>query len=166
MELEDIPGDVRWEIATKAGLTLPIAYGLTFRQILGNETVEEVEKAIWTEGGKQLKSIADSLGLPAGDAIEVDDAFGITGMILMGKVKYETQEAAKDRVVQRITDCPNLNAHKEMFAPIISMPHICQWYSAGAVETLNPKYSIKFSKKMCDGDSFCQYAIALKGEGK
>lgn len=162
MKLEDIPAEVRWEIATKAGQTLSIGYGLAFRQILGNETVQEVENSIWAEGGKQLKTIADSFGLPAEDAIEVDEAFGIVGMILLGKMEYETVEANENTVITRITDCPNLNAHKEMFAPIISMPHICQIYSNSAVETLNPKYTLKYNKKMCDGDEYCEYCIGLK----
>lgn len=162
MELEDIPAEVRWQIATKAGQTLSIGYGLAFRQILGNEAVQEVEESIWAEGGKQIKAIADSLGLPVGNAIEVDDTFGVVGMTLLGKMEYETVESNENKVVQRITDCPNLNTHKEMFAPIISMPHICQVYSNSAVENLNPKYNLKFNKNMCDGDECCEYCLDLK----
>ena len=162
MELDDIPAEVRWEIATKTGITLPLGYGMAFRQILGNETVQKVEEAIWTEGGKQIKNIADSLGLSAENAIEVDETFGVVGMTIMGKTEYEIIESSENKVITRITDCPNLNIHKEMSAPIITMPHICQWYSASAVETLNPKYTLKFDKKMCDGDSYCEYAIELK----
>lgn len=162
MELEDIPAEVRWQIATKAGQTLSIGYGLAFRQILGNEAVQEVEESIWAEGGKQIKAIADFLGLPVGNAIEVDDTFGVIGMTLLGKMEYDTVESNGNKVVQRITDCPNLNTHKEMFAPIISMPHICQVYSNSAVENLNPKYNLKFNKKMCDGDEYCEYCLELK----
>lgn len=162
MELEDIPAEVRWEIATNSAMALSIGYGLAFRQILGNESVQQVEQAIWTEAGKEVKTIADSLGLPAENAIEVDDAFGMVGMILLGKMEYEVTEATEDKVVNRITSCPNLNVHKEMNAPIISMPDICETYSACAVQTLNPKYTPSYSKKMCAGDEYCEYAIELK----
>lgn len=114
------------------------------------------------ESGKEIKSIADSLGLPATNAIELDDAFGILGMTLWGKMEYETIESTNDKVVQRITSCPNLNNHEEMNAPIISMPHLCQVFSKSAVEELNPKYTQNFSKKMCAGDGYCEYAIELK----
>lgn len=77
------------------------------------------------ESGKEIKSISDSLGLPATNAIELDEAFGLLGMTLWGKMEYETIESTNDKVVQRITICPNLNTHEEMDAPIISMLHIC-----------------------------------------
>lgn len=162
MELEDIPAEVRWEIATKSAQSLSIGYGMAFRQILGEETVAQVEEAIWAEGGKEIKNIADSLGLPAGNAIEVDDAFGFVGMILLGKFEYETLEATNERVIQRVTSCPNLNSLKEMNAPIVSTSHICQVYSTIAVEELNPKYTQKFGKRMCAGDEYCEYAVELK----
>lgn len=162
MEFEDIPAEVRWEIATKAYLASSVGYGMAFRQILGEETVRKVEEVIMAEGGKEIKKIADSLDLPAENAIEVDDAFGFVGMAMWGKTDYETLESSNDRVVQRITSCPNLNNHIEMNAPIISMPHLCQVFSTSAVEGLNPKYTQSFTKKMCVGDDYCEYAVELK----
>jgi hypothetical protein len=162
MELEDIPSEVRWEIATKASMASSIGYGMAFRQILGEDTVRKVEESITAQGGKELKNIADSLGMPAENAIEVDDAYGFIGMAIVGKMEYETLESSETRVVQRITSCPNLNTHKDMKAPIISMPHLCQVYSSSAVEELNPKYTHSFTKKMCAGDDCCEYAVELK----
>lgn len=162
MELEDIPAEVRWEIVAKAAMASSIGYGLAFRQILGEETVRKVEEAIMAEAGKEIKTMADSIGLPATNAREVDDAFGFIGMTLWGKMDYETLESTNDKVVQRITSCPNLNTHEEMNAPIISMPHLCQVYSSNAVEELNPKYTQNFSKQMCAGDEYCKYTIELK----
>lgn len=162
MELEDIPAEVRWEIATKASMASLIGYGLAFRQILGEETVRKVEEAIMAEGGKEIKNIADSLGLPTENAIEVDDAFGFIGMTMWGKMDYETLESTNEKVVQHITSCTNLNTHKEMNAPIISMPHLCQVLATNAVEEINPKYTQSFSKKMCAGDDYCEYTIELK----
>lgn len=162
MELEDIPAEIRWEIATKASMASSIGYGLAFRQILGEETVRKVEEAIMAEGGKEIKNIANSLGLPTKNAIEVDDAFGFIGMTMWGKMDYETLESTNNKVVQRITSCPNLNTHKEMNAPIISMPHLCQVLATSAVEELNPEYTQRFTKKMCAGDDYCEYAVELK----
>lgn len=162
MELEDIPAEVRWEIATKAALTSSMGYNMAFREIVGAKTVDQVEDAVDTEAGRQVKIIADSLGLPAASAIEVDDAFGIVGMIIMGKMEYEPVEITNNRVVQHITNCPILNTGKEMNAPIGSMPNHCQAFSKSAVEGLNQKYTHNFSKQMCAGDEYCQYAIELK----
>lgn len=162
MELEDIPAEVRWEIATRTSQSLSVGYGMAFRQILDEETVKQVEKAIWTEGGKEVKAIANILGLPSKNAIEVNDAWGIVGMIIMGEWEYKTQEANNDCVIGHLTSCPNLNTHREMNAPIISMPDLCQAYCTGAVESLNPKYTQKFTKRMCTGDSYCESIVGLK----
>jgi len=159
MELEDVPAEIRWEIATKAALVSGIGYNMAFREILGDETVDQIEEAIDTEAGKEIKTIADSLGFPTTNAIEVDDAYGIVGMIIMGKMEYETLEATNERVVQRVTNCPILNTNKEMNAPFESMPNHCQAFGKSAVEELNPKYTHRFSKQMCAGDEYCQYTI-------
>lgn len=162
MELENIPAEVRWEIATKAALASSIGYNMAFREILGDETVDQVENAVDIEAGRQVKSIADSLSFPATNAIEVDDAYGIVGMIIMGKMEYEPMETTNNRVVQHLTNCPILNMSKEMNATRESMPNHCQAFGKSAVEELNPKYTHSFSKQMCAGDDYCQYTIKLK----
>lgn len=162
MELGDIPTEVRWEIAVKASQSLSVGYGMAFRQILDEETVKQVEEAIWTEGGKEVKAVADILGLPSENATEVNDAWGIVGMILMGKWEYEIREATDERVIEHLTSCPNLNTHREMNIPIISMPDLCQAYCTSAVESLNPKYTQRFTKRMCTGDSYCESIVELK----
>lgn len=162
MELEDIPAEVRWEIATKSVVSMAAGYGMAFRQIVGEEPVRKVENALWAEAGKSAKSIADSLGLPARNAIEIDEAFGIAMMTVQGKSEWEELEKTEDKVVNRITSCPVLNNHIEMNIPIITMQDLCELYSSCAVQSLNHNYDIKFDKKMCKGDGSCEYAIELK----
>ena len=162
MELEDIPAEVRWEIATKAALASSIGYNMAFREILGDETVDQIEEAADIEAGREVKTIADFLGFSTTNAIEVDDAYGIVGMIIMGKMEYETLQATNERVVQRLTNCPMLNANKEMNATCESMPNHCQAFGKSAVEELNPRYTHNFSKQMCAGDEYCQYTVELK----
>ncbi|OEC86984.1 MULTISPECIES: L-2-amino-thiazoline-4-carboxylic acid hydrolase [Methanobacterium] len=162
MELENIPAEVRWEISTKATMASAVGYGMALRQILDEDTVRQIELAIMSEAGKGIKSMAESLGLPAGNAKEVDDAFGVIGMILWGKMDYKIIESSSDKVVQRITRCPNLNYHEEMNVPIITMPDLCQTFSTSAVEELNPKYTQSYSKRMCEGDKYCEYVVELK----
>lgn len=162
MELEDIPAEVRWEIATKSVMAMAAGYGMAFRQIVGEEPVKKVEETIWAEAGKEMKTVADNLGLPAGNAIEVDDAFGIAVMIVQGKSEWDEVEKTEDKIVNRITSCPILNVHKEMNIPIITMPDLCETYSSCGVQSLNPDYTIKYTKKMCTGDNCCEYAIELK----
>ena len=137
-------------------------YGLAFRQILDEKTVKYVEEAVWTEEGKEVKKIADILKLPSENAIEVNNALKIIRMIIMGKWEHEIQDAASELVIDHITTCPNFNGHKEMYVPVISMPDLCQAYCTGAVESLNPKYTQMFTKRMCAGDDYCESIIGLK----
>ncbi len=162
MELEDIPAEARWKIATKAFQSLFQGYGLAFRQILDEKTVKYVEELVWTEGGKEVKKIADILKLPSENAIEISSTWKIIGMITMGKWKHKTQDAANELVIEHFTSCPNFNAHREMYIPVINMPDLCQAYSTSAVESLNPKYTQMFTKRMCKGDPYCESIVGLK----
>lgn len=146
MELEDISAEVKWKIATRTAQSLFIDYGLAF----------------WTEGGKEIKEIANFLKLPTENTIEVSDAWRIIRMIIMGEWEYETLEETEDHVADRLTSCPMLNIHKETCTPIINMHHLCQAYSTSAIEALNPRYTHRFSKRMCTGDSYCKSIVELK----
>ncbi len=162
MELEDIPAEVKWKIATKAFQNLFLGYGLAFRQILDEKSVKYVEEAVWTERGKEVKKIADILEIPSENAIDVNNAWRIVGMIIMGKWEHEIQDAASELVIDHFTSCPNFNVHAEMYVPVISMPDLCQAYCTSAVESLNPKYTQMFTKRMCTGGSYCESIIGLK----
>ena len=146
MELEDISAEVRWKIAAKTAQSLFIDYGLAF----------------WTEGGREIKSIADCLKLPSKNAIDVNNTLKIVGTIIMGKREHTIQDAATELVIDHFTTCPNFNAHAEMYIPVISMPDLCQAYCTSAVESLNPKYTQMFTKRMCAGDDYCESIIGLK----
>lgn len=146
MELEDISAEVKWKIATRTAQTLFIDYGLAF----------------WTEGGTEIKSIAESLKLPTENAIEVSDTWRAIRMILMGEWEYETLEETEDHVVDRLTRCPMLNIHKETCNPTINVHLLCQAYSKSAIEALNPRYTHRFIKRMCRGDECCVSVVELK----
>jgi hypothetical protein len=162
MKLDDIPAEVKWKIATKSFQSLFQGYGLAFRQILDERTVKYVEELIWAEEGKKVKKIADILKLPSKNAIDVNNTLKIVGTIIMGKREHTIQDAASELVIDHFTTCPNFNAHAEMYIPVISMPDLCQAYCTSAVESLNPKYTQIFTKRMCAGDNYCESIIGLK----
>lgn len=162
MDLDDIPDGVKWKIATRTFQSFFSGYGLVFRQILDEKAVKYVEEAVWTERGKEVKKIADILKLPSKNAIEVNEALRTVRMIIMGKLEHEIQDASSELVIDHFTTCPNFNAHKEMYIPVISMPDLCQAYCTSAVESLNPKFTQMFTKRMCAGDSYCESIIGLK----
>ena len=146
MELEDISAEVRWKIAARTAQSLFIDYGLAF----------------WTEGGREIKLIADCLKLPTKNALEVSNTWRIIRTILMGKWEYETVEENEDKVVDHLSNCPMLNIHKETSSPTMNMHHLCQAYCRSAIESLNPKYTHRSTKTMCTGDPYCENIIELK----
>ncbi len=162
MDLDDIPAELRWKIATNAFKGFFLGYGMAFRQMLDEKTVKNVEEIVWVEEGKKAKKIADILRLPLENAVDVNNALNIVGTIIMGKRKNEIQDAARELVIDRFTKCPNFNANAEIYTPVISMPDLCQAYCTSAVESFNPRYTQMFTKRMCAGDDYCESIIGLK----
>lgn len=84
VNLEDIPTEMRWAIAAKSATAMPFAFSMAFQEIVGKEKFDEIVQQMWVEGGKEAKGLADMLGLPTGNAIEVDDSWGLISSILYG----------------------------------------------------------------------------------
>lgn len=163
MELENIPGEVKWQIATKSANIASVVQDMAFREAVGEEVVNQIQNMLMTEGGKQAGETANLLELPAGNAIETSEAWGIISSITMGpEIESTTVESSKDRVVDRITSCPMLNAHEEVGAPLSGTPEHCQAYNTNAVESINPRYTQYFTKRMCTGDKYCESILELK----
>lgn len=112
--------------------------------------------------GKEIKKIAASMELQARDAIETFDAWETVNKIMVGRAEYETVKSTKDCVVVHITDCYVLNSDIDEDITVEQKVDNCSRYCTGVVETLNPKYTQKFTKRMCTGDPFCESIIELK----
>jgi hypothetical protein len=163
MDIEDIPAEVRWKIATKASNMASVASSHALREVVGEEVADQMETMMMGEGGKQAGELAAQLGLPASNAIETSEAWEIVGQILLGpEIESHVVEADKDRIVDRITSCAMLNAHQELGLPFAELPEHCQAYNTNAVESINPKYTQHFTKRMCAGDKYCESYVELK----
>jgi len=160
ISIEDITSDKRWEIAAKSASAMPLIYDMHFRKVLG-EKYDEIERSIWTEGGKEVKNLATALGLPSDNAIEVNEAFGVIGTILFGpEFRFGIVEATKDRVVQKVIECPILNMAREMgLHPETVALKACMTFHKSAVENLNPEYTHRLNANMCSGSRYCEMII-------
>ncbi len=163
VSIKDIPAEVRWEIATNAANIQSVVYDMLVRQIIGDK-IDEIWNAIMSEGGKKSKAMAESLGFPATNAMEIDSTLGIISSIIQGpELKGEILEANEDQVIGKITGCSMLNAHRGVgYGPTAGTPAHCQAFCQNSVESLNPRYTIRYKKMMCTGDPYCEYAIELK----
>ena len=160
VSIEDIPAEQRWEIAARAASAIPFAYDIAFREAIG-EKYDEIERPIYIEAGKEFKNLASALGLPTGNAREINETFEVIGTILNGpEFKAETTEEGDDRTVRKTTQCPILNRAVEMgLDPQIVALTACQTYHKSAIENLNPGFTHHFNKTMCSGDPYCESVI-------
>ena len=162
LSIKDVPAEVRWEIATKAANSQSVAYDMLVREIIGDK-IDEIWNLIMAEGGKESRALAESLGLPTGNALEIENALDIISTIILGpELIGETLEADEERVVQKMTGCPMLNAHRNIGHPPIGTHAHCQAFCQSSVESLNPRYTLRYMKRMCTGDPHCEYVIELK----
>ena len=160
VSIEDIPAEQRWEIAARAASAIPFAYDIAFREAIG-EKYDEIEQLIFVEAGKEFRNLASALGLPTGNAREINETFGIIATILNGpELKGETTEEGDDRTVGKTTQCSMLNRAVEMgLDPKIVAPTGCQAFCKSAVENLNQGFTLQINKRMCGGDPYCEMVI-------
>jgi len=125
---------------------------------------DEIWNVIMTEGGKESKAVAESLGLPASNAVEIESTLDIISTIILGpELMGEILEANEERVIGKMTGCPMLNAHRNIgHEPTAGTPAHCQAFCQNSVESLNPRYTMRYTKRMCTGDPHCEYVIELK----
>ncbi len=162
VRIEDIPAELRWEIAAKSATALPVVYDMIFRKALGMK-YDAIELPIWVEGGKEVKKIAQAMDLPTKNASDISDTYGIISTILFGpELKWRAIEKGIDRTVGKVTGCPLLNRALEMGMNPAVLLSACQAYSRSAVENLNPMYTIKSKKRMCTGDPYCENIIEMR----
>jgi hypothetical protein len=163
VNMEDVPVELRWRIAAEASNNLAMGYSLAFRQVLDDKVVNRIEESVWAEGGKQMKDIADSLQMPTGNIQEVDETWGVIGGILIPGIEGEVVESNNKRMVTRITSCPLLNNQKEVgLEEGEGMCIACRAFNKNAVESLNPQYTQRFTRRMCLGDSYCESVVEEK----
>ena len=78
-------------------------------------------------------------------------------------MKYEPAEQTENKIVGRTTGCSILNRAREMgLDPKISVHRACGVVLKTEVEALNPDFTQKFNKSMCDGDDYCEMVIERK----
>ncbi|KAF5086720.1 hypothetical protein DSECCO2_53670 [anaerobic digester metagenome] len=162
VSVDDIPAEVKWEIAAKSSMDLAMGYSAAMRQVLNDKVADELEETVWAEGGKGIAEIASSIGLPTGNAQEVENAWDVVGAIVMPGIEAEVVESSPDRVVDKITSCSTCSQAKEEGIPTEAVCRPCRAFNKNAIEALNPSYTQHFTKRMCLGDNYCEAVIEKK----
>ena len=97
-KIETVPEKTRWEIATKGLTGAYIAISNALRRAAGQNRFEEFNGSLWYEAGKGAKGFADTFGLAAADARDVEGIMHLFAKAAMGpEFTFEVAEASKDR---------------------------------------------------------------------
>ena len=161
MSINDVPPEIRWEIAAKVSSNLARGYSSALRQVMDDKIVK-MEEAIWAEEGKQVKNITSSLKLPTETAPEVNETWLTVASIIIPGIESHVTNSNRNRVVTKITNCSMCSDQKDMDLPIGNLCRICEAFNKNAVESLNPDYTQNFTRRMCLGDSYCESIVKLK----
>jgi hypothetical protein len=162
-KIEAIPEHTRWEIATKGLTGAYIAISNALKEAVGQKKFEEFNGSLWYEAGKGAKGFADSLGLPAESASDVEEITHLLAKASMGpEFEFQIVESTDDKCVGKTTQCPWHKRWKEQGLDMDSCGVGHQRWGDGAVESLNPNFTFKLTKNMLHGDSHCEWVIERK----
>ncbi|MCE5213636.1 MAG: TetR/AcrR family transcriptional regulator [Methanobacterium sp.] len=147
---------------------LSVSWNLINRSIHIKPSIrEESEKPLLEQRSKkditkEIKGMIDSMKLSRENATEIVASWAILSKILMGNPVFTSVERSDERVVNHITRCPvSFNEEKDVNTAKNSVEG-CQRFCKIIVETLNPKYTQKFTKRICAGDDYCESIVELK----
>ena len=161
--IETIPEKTRWEMATKGLTGAYIAISNALKQAVGQKKFEEFNGSLWYEAGKGAKEFANTLGLPTGNAGDVEEVTHLLAKASMGpEFVFEVVEATKDRCVGKTTQCPWHKRWKEQGLDINTCGVGHQRWGDGAVESLNPNFTFRLTKNMLLGDPHCEWVVERK----
>lgn len=147
---------------------LGIAWGLMNRSTHIKPSIrEESEKPMeqqkpTAESMKEVKNMVDSMELKAEDAMELFDSWEKLARILLGNFEYEILKATGKNIVFRVKTCPMIDSLEETGSSGINLFECCSENSKAIVETLNPKYTQRFTETMCKGGNYCESIIEIK----
>jgi hypothetical protein len=161
--IDKIPEKTRWEIATKGLTGAYLAISNALKKAVGQKKFEEFNGSLWYEAGKGAKKFADTLGLHAQSAGDVEGIMNLFAKASMGpEFEFEVVEATKDRSVGQTTQCPWHRRWKELGLDFDTCSAGHQRWGDGVAESLNPNFTFRLTKNMVRGDSHCEWVVERK----
>jgi hypothetical protein len=159
-----VPEEMRWLVAAKIASLLPVTYGLVFRDVVGAD-YDRCEQQVWVALAHEAKIVARTFSLPVGNARDLSSTLDIIITLFFGPdIKSENIWFENDRAVLLLRKCPMMLREKELHAPPGDVFNRCLAFSIAAIEELNPEYTLRFVRCMCQGDRNCEMKIITKKE--
>jgi hypothetical protein len=162
-EIDKIPAETRWQMATQGLTGAFVACANALNDAVGKEKYEQFNGGLWYMAGKGAKEFADGLGLTVEKPKDIADVTELLTLASMGpEFKMEIVEATDDKCVQRTTKCSWHERWKEQGIKfdLCGVGH--QRYCEGLCESLNPNFTFTLSKSVVRGDPHCEGVIERK----
>ncbi|MFA4876518.1 MAG: hypothetical protein WC586_03820 [Methanoregula sp.] len=159
-DINNIPDDVKWKIASGTAARIPALYDAAFREIVGKR-YDEIEQVIWMELSRTAFDVARTLALPVDTAEDLAETMRTVMIILFGPgFRSESIKIADDRSVIVVKRCPLLEEGTACDTGDIRTFRKCMALTLSAVPYLNKNYSARFVRTMCgEGDRQCEIKI-------
>ena len=161
--LEKLPGEARWQIATRGLTGAYTAVANALKEAVGEAKYNEFNQVVWYQGGKAVKEIVDAVGLPTENATQIEEALELAARASMGpEFEFKVVEATQDRCVARCSKCAWHERWKELGLGWDFCRSGHQRWGEGAVESMNPNFAHSLTKTMGGGESYCEFVIERK----
>jgi len=157
-----IPDEMRWQAAAKIASLLPVTYGMVFRDNVG-DGYDRLEQQVFVALAHEARGITQTFSLPVRNARDLVATLAILITVFFGpETKSEQVSFESDRAVLLIKKCPLLLREQEYHAHPGDVFNRCLAFSIAAIEELNPEYTLRFVRAMCQGDRHCEMKIITK----
>lgn len=157
-----IPEEMRWQVAAKIVSRLPVIYGMVFRDVVGSG-YDRLEQQVFVALAHEAKIVARTFALPAGTARELASTLDILNTVFFGpEIKSELVSFESDRAVLLVRKCPMMLGEQELCSRHGDVFNRCLAFMIAAIEELNPEYTLRFVRGMCQGDRNCEMKIITK----
>ena len=163
INVEQLPAETRWAIATKRLTGALTAYKNVMYNMAGKEKYNEIIGQIWGQIGQTSAEMAKSSGMHGENAKSAAEAFASTVMISMGpEYKIEEVEASEDKAVMKITQCPFWNRMGEFGIAEDLLTAADNAFCQNFMKSLTQNVTMKHGKRMHLGDPYCEWIFEIK----
>jgi hypothetical protein len=162
--IENIPAEVRWNIATQAGTATAVALDAAIQEAVGPETRKEILTKIYAGSAPGVKQIIEALGLPTDNAAAALKAVTCANTIMFGnEIQIEVTEASPQKAAAKVTGCAFPLRMKELGVKMDCLP-VCTAYQEAAYKAVNPKLKINMGDKCVnEGDpSSSEFVVEMQ----
>jgi hypothetical protein len=157
-----IPDEMRWQVAAKIASMLPVNYEIIFRDIVGAD-FDRLEQQVFVALAHEAKIVARTFSLPLGTARELVATLAILNTVFFGpEIKSEQVSFESDRAVLLVRKCPMMLREQDLHGHRGGVFNRCLAFTIAAIEELNPEYTLRFVRGMCQGDRNCEMKIITK----